>query len=69
MLISNESPRWLARTDQWEKASATLSKIRNLPESHGYVQMELQEIRKHFELEKRPVGGSSFWEYVMLSPS
>ncbi|KAI5791917.1 general substrate transporter [Geopyxis carbonaria] len=62
MLVSNESPRWLARTDQWEKASATLSRIRHLPESHEYVQAELAEIREHLEMEQRLVAGAGFWD-------
>lgn len=62
MLISNESPRWLARTDQWEKAAITLSKVRNLPVEHEYVQMELSEIREALELEQRLIAGSGFWD-------
>lgn len=31
MMLCYESPRYLAKVDDWEKASATLSKIYNLP--------------------------------------
>ena len=46
MLFLNESPRWLARTDQWEKSTKTLSHVRCLPESHPYVQQELVEMHR-----------------------
>ena len=46
MLFLNESPRWLARTDQWEKSTAVLSRVRHLPESHAYVQQELVEMHR-----------------------
>lgn len=46
MLFLNESPRWLARTDQWEKSTRVLSHVRNLPESHAYVQQELVEMHR-----------------------
>lgn len=62
MLISNESPRWLAKTDQWEKASATLGRVRNLPSDHEYVQSELREMREQLEFEARMAGGSGFWD-------
>jgi len=62
MLISNESPRWLAKTDQWEKANMTLSKLRNLPRDHPYVQAELQDMREQLEAEARLIGGSGFWD-------
>jgi len=62
MLVSNESPRHLAKTDQWEKAAVVLAKIRNLPESHDYVQAELNEMREQLDLERRLVGGAGFWD-------
>ncbi|CCX34490.1 general substrate transporter [Pyronema domesticum] len=62
MLVSNESPRWLARTDQWEKAATTLAKVRNLPVEHEYVQSELAEIRENLEHEQRLIAGSGFWD-------
>lgn len=62
MLVSNESPRWLARSDQWEKAATTLARVRNLPVDHPYVQSELAEIREHLEMEQRLVAGAGFWD-------
>ena len=44
MIIANESPRYLARKDRWEEARSVLVRIRNLPESHPYLQEEFQEI-------------------------
>lgn len=62
MLFLNESPRWLARTDQWEKAGKILSKVRHLPESHPYVQQELLEMHRQLEEELASVnGGTGAW--------
>ncbi|RPA96859.1 general substrate transporter [Choiromyces venosus 120613-1] len=62
MFISNESPRWLAKSDRWEEAQATLGRVRHLPADHQYVQTELQEMREQLEFERRLVGGSGFWD-------
>jgi len=62
MLVSNESPRYLAKTDQWEKAAFTLARVRNLPENHEYVQSELNEMREQLDLERRLIGGAGFWD-------
>ena len=61
MLSCNESPRWLAKQDNWEKASATLSHVRKLPVTHPYVQAELQEMQVQLDEERAKVGGSGFW--------
>lgn len=61
MLFLNESPRWLARTDRWEKSGAVLSKIRHLPESHPYIQQELLEMRRQLEEELSSVHGQTGW--------
>ncbi|KAI9659319.1 MAG: hypothetical protein M1821_001577 [Bathelium mastoideum] len=61
MLFCNESPRWLARTDQWEKSTAVLSHVRKLPAEHPYVQAELVEMRKQLAEELASVGGSRSW--------
>jgi sugar porter (SP) family MFS transporter len=60
--LCNESPRWLARQDNWERATRVLSTVTNLPVDHPYVQMELQEMREQLENERRLIGGSSFWD-------
>jgi hypothetical protein len=51
MLLCNESPRWLARQDNWEKAGRVLSITRNLPEEHPYIIMEMTEMRDQLDLE------------------
>lgn len=64
MLLSNESPRWLARTDRWEEAKATLCKVRNLPPTHPYIQNEFEEIAAQLEYERQLIGGSGFWDLM-----
>ncbi|KAJ4330373.1 hypothetical protein N0V87_010035 [Didymella glomerata] len=44
-----ESPRWLARGDNFEGAEKILTKIRNLDSSHAYIQHEMSEIRAQVE--------------------
>ncbi|KAI8682204.1 MFS domain-containing protein [Fusarium keratoplasticum] len=46
-----ESPRWLCKQDQWEKAENIMADIRQLPISHPYVAKELREIRAEVEFE------------------
>ncbi|PBP22778.1 hypothetical protein BUE80_DR006339, partial [Diplocarpon rosae] len=58
----NESPRWLARQDNWEDATRVLSHVSNLPPNHPYVQMELDEMRVQLENEQRLIGGATFWD-------
>ncbi|KAL3426976.1 Quinate permease 11, partial [Phlyctema vagabunda] len=60
IFLCNESPRWLARQDNWEKAEAVLSKVSNLPASHPYIQMELNEMRQQLENEALLIGDSGF---------
>ncbi|CZS92880.1 probable transporter (major facilitator superfamily) [Rhynchosporium agropyri] len=62
VFFCNESPRWLAKTDNWEKATEVLSRITNLPRDHPYVQMELDEMRVQLDNERRLIGGASFWD-------
>ena len=42
--FATESPRWLVKVGKQEKAAANLSKLRNLPTDHWYVQSELLDI-------------------------
>ncbi|RDW89194.1 hypothetical protein BP6252_01226 [Coleophoma cylindrospora] len=58
--LCNESPRWLARNDNWEKATKILSTVSNLPPDHPYIQMELAEMRQQLDNEARLIGGASF---------
>lgn len=44
-----ESPRWMARQDNFELAQRVLIKLRNLPSSHSYVRWEVAEIRAQVE--------------------
>ena len=62
MFFCHESPRFLARKDNWEQASAILSKVRSLPIDHPYVQTELQEMQAQLEEERALIGGSSWWD-------
>ncbi|KAI9734018.1 MAG: hypothetical protein M1834_002675 [Cirrosporium novae-zelandiae] len=64
MLICNESPRWLAKKDRWDDAQRTLARVRALPLTHPYVQMELQEISAQLEHERQLIRGSSFWDLL-----
>jgi hypothetical protein len=44
-----ESPRYLAKRDNFEGAQRILCQIRGLDESHGYIQHEMSEIRAQVE--------------------
>ncbi|KAH6951271.1 general substrate transporter [Ilyonectria sp. MPI-CAGE-AT-0026] len=46
-----ESPRWLCRKDNWEKAENIMVDIRQLPITHPYLARELREIRAEVEFE------------------
>ncbi|EOD52852.1 Sugar/inositol transporter [Neofusicoccum parvum] len=59
MWLCNESPRFLAKQDRWEEATAVLTRIRQLPATHPYVQSELNEIAEQLEHERRLIGGAS----------
>ncbi|KAI1497017.1 general substrate transporter [Biscogniauxia marginata] len=61
MIICNESPRYLARKDRWEEAKAILTRIRNLPPDHPYLQDEFQEIADQLDYERRLMGDANFW--------
>lgn len=60
MLLCNESPRFLAKQDKWERSKIVLSKVRGLPESHPYVEEEFNEICTQLERERGLAGGSGF---------
>jgi hypothetical protein len=60
--LCNETPRWLARHDNWEKATAVMSKVSHLPADHPYVKDSLAEMAQQLENERLLVGGSSFMD-------
>ena len=60
MFLCDESPRFLAKQDNWEKAAAVLSRVRNLPVEHPYVQAELHEMQAQLEGERALVQGSGW---------
>lgn len=62
LFFCQESPRWLARDDQWEKAQSVLAHLRNLPVEHPYVQMELSEMRAQLEDEARLFSGATWMD-------
>ena len=47
--ICPESPRWLARQDNFEAAEKVLCDLRGLPGDHEYVMREMGEIRQQVE--------------------
>ncbi|OSS44515.1 hypothetical protein B5807_10911 [Epicoccum nigrum] len=59
MALNKESPRFLAKQDRWEEASAVLARVRNLPASHEYVAAELKDIADQLEHERMLVAGAS----------
>jgi MFS family permease len=44
-----ESPRWLARQDNFEAAERVLCNLRGLPSDHEYIMRELGDIRQQVE--------------------
>lgn len=59
MLLNRESPRWLAKADRWEDATAVLARMRNLPAEHPYVRAELKDISDQLEHERMLIGGAT----------
>ncbi|KAG9693184.1 general substrate transporter, partial [Aureobasidium melanogenum] len=49
MFFCPESPRWLARGDNFDKAEKIISDLRNLPADHPYIRNEMDEIRIQVE--------------------
>ncbi|KAK6076458.1 hypothetical protein SCUP234_07192 [Seiridium cupressi] len=61
MILSNESPRYLARKDKWEEARRVLQRVRQLPEGHPYLEDEIQEISDQLNYERQLVGDATLW--------
>lgn len=55
-----ESPRWLVKVHQHEKAAQNLSKLRKLPTNHWYVQSELLDINNQLEREMEATRGTTW---------
>ncbi|KAJ0272794.1 hypothetical protein CBS470a_012547 [Colletotrichum nupharicola] len=49
MMFCPESPRWLARGDNYESAERVLTIIRGLESDHSYIRHEMGEIRTQIE--------------------
>lgn len=60
-LFALESPRWLAKVGRDEDAALNMSKLRNLPSDHPYVQAELIDIHDQIEREREATLGSGFF--------
>ena len=60
--LCNESPRWLARQDNWEQATSVLAKVSNLAPDHPYVKENLAEMAQQLENERLLIGGTSFMD-------
>src|ERR1700761_2696743 len=60
MFFMTESPRYLAKQDQWEKAKEVLSLVRNLPEDHPYLQNEFRDIAIQLERECLLINGAGW---------
>ncbi|GLI72035.1 hypothetical protein PoHVEF18_000202 [Penicillium ochrochloron] len=59
-LFAKESPRFLMKTGQQEKAAQTMSYLRNLPVEHPYVRTELIDINDQLEREREATLGSGW---------
>lgn len=55
-----ESPRWLVKVNRNEEAANKLSKLRNLPTEHWYVQSELLDITNQLEREQEATQGTTW---------
>jgi hypothetical protein len=54
-----ESPRWLIKVGEHEKAAINLSKLRKLPIEHPYVQSEIIDINGELDREREATMGAS----------
>lgn len=59
MFFAPESPRWLAKEDNWEEATVVLAKMRGLPADAGYVREEIREMSEQLEMERQLTGDAS----------
>lgn len=61
MILSNESPRYLARKDRWDETRAVLKRVRQLPDGHPYLEEEIQEIGDQLAYERELIGNATLW--------
>jgi sugar porter (SP) family MFS transporter len=61
MIMSNESPRYLARRDKWEETRKVLKRVRQLPDGHAYLEEEIQDIRYQLNYERQLIGDATIW--------
>lgn len=61
-LFCHESPRWLLKVNNPDKAIQALSNIRNLPIDHPYILSEISDINEQISKEKEENSGSSYLE-------
>lgn len=45
-----ETPRFLAKKDDWEGAEKVLVRLRQLPADHPYIRRELRDIKEQAEI-------------------
>lgn len=67
-----ESPRWLIKVGQHEKAAANLSKLRKLPVEHWYVQSEIIDINDQIVREREATMGTKWYgvlRELVMSPA
>src|SRR5271170_407639 len=62
MFACKETPRWLAKSGNWEKSLSNLAYIRNLPADHEYVHQEIHDMRAQLEHEAKWAHGASFFK-------
>jgi len=55
-----ESPRYLCKKGDYEKAAVVMTKLRMLPVEHAYVQAELIDIKDQIEREQEATMGTSW---------
>lgn len=60
-----ETPRWYAKQDRWDEARRILTKIRNLPPDHPFIQQELQDIQDQIQIAAPPPGESHSYKYYV----
>lgn len=59
--FATESPRWLIKVGQHEKATKNLCKLRNLPAEHWYVQSEIIDINDQLAREREATMGTKWY--------